>query len=309
MTTTTLAQPVVLLDLTFRLFGLTRKVRRDEVEVSGINGDELPEEALKLSKRLVKANEYDAIVKADGETRRRVGELALPFKRGVYAVPLKLVARVVSMLQEREAVRDAEIARFIGVYDEAVEQARTDLGPLFRADEYPAAAEVRACFGFEWSFIELQAAGGLKQISEQLYQAQERKLAEEWERSAQTMRDSLRAAFSELVSSLRERLEGERESGKAKIFRDSRVENLRKWVAIFSDRNVTGDGELAEMVSQADRLLAGTTADDLRKDQNHRKCTAEALAAIEKGVGGLIVKDAPKRKFRFGAEKDCEDAA
>lgn len=302
MSQTTITQPVVLLDMSFHVFGLTRKVAREDVSVSANGGDELPEAAVKLTKRLVQCDEYDSIIKADGETRRRLAELSLPFKRGVYAVPLSLVPKAVDTLRERAAVRDAEVDRFLGVYADAIEQARRDLGPLFHDDEYPSAADVRACFAFDWGFVELQAAGGLKQISESLYQAEERKIASEWEKSAQTMRDSLRAAFSELVSSLRERLEGEGKNGKPKVFRDTRVENLRKWVKLFADRDVTGDGELADLVQQADGLLSGTTADELRKDMNHRKCTADALATIEKGVGGLIVRDAPKRRFRFGKE-------
>ena len=40
--------------------------------------------------------------------------------------------------------------------------------------------------------------------------------------------------FEQLLE--RERLDGERDGGKAKIFRDSRVESLKEWVALFDAR-------------------------------------------------------------------------
>jgi len=297
------SEKCVLLDLSFSLWGLTRKVKRKNVQISTHEGEDVPEQALRLSKRLVKCDEYDRIVSADGETRRRMAEMSLPFRRGLYAVPMKLVPRVIDMLREREAVRDAEIAAFIDAYDAAVDKAREDLGPLFRESDYPTADEVEEAFGLRWNFVELGAAGGLKQISQAMYEREQKKVELEWQDAATTMRDSLRVTFEKLVSELRERLDGERANGKPKIFRDSRVESLRDWMKLFDARNVTGDGALSELVAQADKLLAGVTAQELRDDPKGRASVAETLKAIEVGVAGLKVANAPKRKFNLD---DCD---
>lgn len=294
----------VLLSLSFSVWGLTRKVKRKKLQISTAEGEEVPEQALRLSKRLVKCAAYDRIVSADSETRRRItDDVGLPFRKGVLvAIPMRLVERVMQLLQERKAVREDEIDAFIAAYDGAVEQAREDLGPLFREADYPTDDQVKEAFGFRWSFVELAAAGGLKDISEAMYQSEKTKVEQEWQGAAETMRESLRTAFDALVESLRERLDGERAGGKAKIFRDSRVESLREWIALFSDRDVTGDGELAAMVTKAESLLDGTSADELRKDPIQRQSTADALGEIQASVKTLCVKDAPKRKFRLDDE-------
>jgi hypothetical protein len=292
------SQQCVLLDLSFSLWGLTRKVKRKNVQIETADGEAVPEQALRLSKRLVKCDTYDRIVSADSETRRRVADMGLPFRRGLYAVPMKLVERVIALLRERDAVRSSEVDAFIAAYDQAVEQARLDLGPLFRESDYPTGDEVQEAFGFRWSFVELAAAGGLKAISEGMYEAEKAKVEQEWQGAAETMRESLRTAFQGLVESLRERL-GSNASGKPNVFRDSRVETLREWVSLFEARDVTGDGDLAAMVKQAANLLDGTSAEDLRRDPETRRNTEKSLTEIQASVATLCVKDAPKRKFKL----------
>lgn len=175
---------------------------------------------------------------------------------------------------------------------------------MFKAEDYPPRETVREAFRMRWHFVEMSAAGKLKEISQAMYEREQTKLRDEWDRAAETMRDSMRAAFEQLVASLRERLDGNREGGKPKIFRDSRVESLKEWIGLFSARNVVSDEELSSLVERAERLLDGVTASELREDAYGRARTAAALKEIEDGVKTLCVADAPRRKFKLE-----EDAA
>jgi hypothetical protein len=290
----------VLLDLSFNRWGLTRRVASAEVDVREAGTDNaVPPQALRLTKKLLACEEYDVILSKDGETRRRVTELSLPFRRGLYAVPVKLVDRVVQVLRAREGERRDEVEAFVRAYGRAVEQARVDLGPLFREDDYPSAEDVRREFGVRWTFVELSAAGRLRQVSQSLYASEEAKVREQWQEAAEGMRQAMRQAFAQLVASLRERLDGERENGKAKVFRDSRVESLKDWLGLFDARNVTDDGDLSGLVEQARKLLAGVSPEELRKQADTRAEVASGLKAIEQACSTLVVVDAPRRKFRL----------
>lgn len=296
----------VLLDLGFSRFGVLRKVKRGDVEIqaNGEDGEsqEVPAEAVKLSKALVRSKAYEKIASGDGALLRTVASMGLPFRRGLCAVPVKLVERVVDVLQARETERACEVDAFMADYPEAVARAREELGPLFRESDYPTADEVRASFSMRWTFVELGAASGLRNISQTMYEREANKVQAQWASAAEQMRDSLREVFVALVESLRERLDGERDGGKAKIFRDSRVESLKEWVALFDARNVVGDGELAVLVEKARSVLEGTTAKDLRDDAGLRQWAANQLGEIKSAAATLVTADAPRRKFRLDDE-------
>ena len=296
----------VLLDLGFSRFGVLRKVRRSDVEIqaSGEDGEaqEVPAEAVKLSKALVRSKAYEAIASGDGACLRSIAGMGLPFRRGLCAIPVKLVERVVDVLQARETQRACEVDAFMADYPEAVARARAELGPLFRESDYPTVDEVRASFSMRWTFVELGAASGLRNISQAMFEREQAKVQSQWASAAEQMRDSLREVFVALVESLRERLDGERDGGKAKIFRDSRVESLKEWVALFDARNVVGDGELAALVEKARSVLEGTTAKDLRDDAGLRQWAASQLGEIKAAASNLVVADAPRRKFRLDDE-------
>jgi hypothetical protein len=294
----------VLLDLSFHVWGVTRKVSTATVDVSEAGTSvPVPPQALRLSKRLLACPEYDAIMSADGEIRRRTAEICLPFRRGMNALPMRLVDRVVGILRAyQDEQRPALVESFCTAYAKAVEQARVDLGPLYRPDDYPTAAEVREAFRVEWALVELGTPGKLRSVSQALYAAEEAKNKAMWAEAAETMRAAMREAFAQLVASLRERLDGNREDGKAKIFRDSRVAGLQDWLGLFEDRNVSGDGELAALVSTAKGLLAGVTADTLRRRADIREEVASGLKDIEAVCSTLSVADAPRRKFRLDGD-------
>jgi hypothetical protein len=293
----------VLLDLSFGRWGLQRKVANGECEVSEVeSGKTVPPDALRLTKRLLACPEYDRIASADGEVRRRICELALPFRRGLHAVPIGLVDRVVRVLQEHEERRSNDVTAFLGAYAAAVEQAKVDLGPLFRPDDYPLGVEVRTAFSVRWTFVELGTPGKLKTISAELYAAEAEKQRKQWEESSAVMQDSMRQAFQALVASLRERLDGDRDNGKPKVFRDSRVASLQEWLELFEARNVASDDQLAELVTKAKGMLSGLTADTLRRRGDIRSEVADGLKGIEQACSTLVTADAPKRKFRLDGD-------
>ena len=296
----------VILQLSFSCMGLVRKVATSAVDMKTSGSQEdVPTGALRLSKRLLDSAAFDAICSADGAFERKVKRFALPFQRGFHFLPIGLVEKVVGDCRDyAEVQRPALVDAFVLDYANAVEQARTDLGPLFDEDDYPTVEDVRASFKVRYRVLEFGVPGKLREISPTLFAEEAEKAREQWQDAAAMMQESMRQAFAVLVASLREKLDGGRENGKSKVFRDTRVNNLAEWLELFEARNVASDEALAELVQKAKGLLSGVSADTLRRRGDIREEVAGGLKAIEQACSTLVVADAPRRKFRLDADNN-----
>jgi hypothetical protein len=101
--------------------------------------------------------------------------------------------------------------------------------------------------------------------------------------------------LAKLISHLTERLSGQ-EDGKAKIFRDTAVENLTEYFERFRHLNVRSSEQLDELVAQAQRTIRGVRPQELRESANLRQHVATQLAAVEANLDGLMV-DRPRRNI------------
>jgi hypothetical protein len=294
----------VILQLSFSCMGLVRKVSTSAVDVKTAGSQEdVPMGALRLSKRLLDSPAFDAICSADGAFERKIKRLALPFQRGFHFLPIGLVERAIGDCREyAEVQRPALVDAFVSDYANAVEQARKDLGPLFDEEDYPTVEDVRSTFKVRYRVLEFGVPGKLRAISPALFEAEAEKAREQWQDAAAMMQDSMRQAFQALVASLRERLDGNRENGKSKVFKDTRINNLQEWLGLFEVRNVASDEALALLVQKAKGLLSGVSADTLRRRGDIREEVAGGLKEIEQVCSTLVVADAPRRKFRLDGE-------
>jgi len=296
-----ISEDCVLLDVSFGCWGRDKKVARGDVDVqqSG-TGTEVPQEAVRLTKRLMECEEYDAIISADGAFRRKLAGIAIPYRRrGMFIVPMGLVLRIQQECEDNRAKRYGMIDALMGVYEvqQAKEQLR--LGPLYNASDYPTAAEVRGKFTYRWDWLEQKAASKLQSVSGALYAAQRESMAAEWSETGEEIRMAMRQMFVQLVEGLRERLDWSDTAGKPKRIYDTRVSGLQDWLALFEARNVTGDEELAKMVATAKSYLDGVDTETLRKSDVVRANTAKALGAIKAACAEVGLADAPRRKFRL----------
>ena len=101
--------------------------------------------------------------------------------------------------------------------------------------------------------------------------------------------------LSRLVAHLAERLGGG-EDGKAKVFRDSAVENLAEFFERFRSLNVGCASQLDELVTQAQRIVRGVAPQQLRENQSLRQDIASQLSGVQATLDGLMV-DRPRRNI------------
>lgn len=281
----------VLVKLTFRSYGTSRKVSTSQVEVGAAD-----KRLLKVSKKILDSPECDAITKLDGQIRTWVYSQVLPsqFIDGCHFVPLVSVERINDRLEDYRAERDVAVTVLCDALERLIEQDRERLGPLFNAGDYPTVEEIQRAYSLEWSYMALDAPKSLQAVSEEMYLAAKQKMELNIAEATDAVRSVLRAQFKELVDHLVDRLTPAPD-GTKKIFRNSLTENVNAFLDSFGDRNITEDAELARLVEDARKLLGGEDAESLRSQDYVREAVRSGFSQVQDKLDELIVNEPTRR--------------
>ncbi len=157
-----------------------------------------------------------------------------------------------------------ERARFIEDFDHYVEQARLDLGKLFRIEEYPSKEDLRDRFSIRYRitpvpdsdhFIAKLASDDTDRVKRDI----ERHIEEQLHDAV----DDLYRRLAEAVERVSDRLT-EDGDGKPLVFRDTMISNVRDLVDVVPRLNIFGDQRLARLCEQVKDRIAGVEPDSLR---------------------------------------------
>ena len=190
---------------------------------------------------------------------------------------------------------------FIADYEAYVDQARTDLGGLFRLDDYPGRNSLRHRFAISYRIVPVPnadhfladlAAGDADRVKRDI-----EALVQERLEDAIT---DLYKRLGEAVDHIVKRLDVDAE-GKPLIFRNSMIGNIRDLVDIVPRLNIFGDERLAQLCQQVKDRIADVDPDELRPSSSFNPATrervrrdAEDLAA--KFAGYFVPPGAPLKE-------------
>ena len=137
-----------------------------------------------------------------------------------------------------------ERARFIEDYDDYVDQARLDLGRLFRLEDYPGTEALQGKFAIRYRIVPVPDA---RHFMADLAQGETERVRRDIEQQVRTrLNDAQRDLYrrlGEAVERVGERLR-EDENGKPLVFRDSLIENIRELVDVVPRLNIFADDDL-----------------------------------------------------------------
>lgn len=178
-------------------------------------------------------------------------------------------------------------------YDELHSAARRRLGTLYNPADYPGS--LLGLFSVEWDFPSVEPPEYLRQISPEVYEQEQARVAARFEEAVRLAEDAFTCELSKLVSHLAERISGATD-GKPKIFRDTAVTHLHEFFHRFRTLSVTSDADLEQLVEQAQQLLRGVSPQTLRNNDTYRQQLATQLSAVQSSLDGLMV-DRPRRNL------------
>lgn len=286
-----LARKTVFVKLHLGLLGNSRKVSSAQVEVDA------DKNLIRVSKTLLDSPELQAIRRLDGDLRRYLYNMCLPFEPGIHLLPIGLIETVDARLHEFEAKREELVETFIAAYPRLCEEAARRLRTLYNPLDYPPVAEVRSEFTCSWQYISYGVPHQLREVSERMFQDERDKAAQRMSEAYTEVRQVLREAMAELVAHMRDRLT-DQANGTPQRLRESTVQKLREFLDTFDFRNVTNDQELKEQVERARALLTGTTTDAIRNMAELRSRVREGMSEIAARLEPMV-SERVGRKFRF----------
>lgn len=282
--------------------GFMAKVDPSEITQEGINT-----EPLRVSKALLKCQEYNEIKQIHGRIKKflRTASLPIPhFFNSFYFIPDPKIEEVFAFLDaivtEHDKIR---VPAFIKAYKQAKEEAKVRLGPkLYDEDDYPEASHLRNAFAIVPEVIEQAVPHRLAQIDPARYRIEQQRLQEKHAKTAMEMRTYLRQSIYEMLSHLKEKLTGSREDGRAKMIRSTAMTHIEEFLAFFENGgDVTNDTELQGAIQKVKATMKGLDLEQAKHDDQYRAMMAKTIGGITKEMDKFIVS-AP-RKIKLGGGK------
>lgn len=135
----------------------------------------------------------------------------------------------------------------------------------------------------------------LMRLYPDVYAQEQERVAQRFEEAVRLAEQAFVAEFAKLISHLTERL-GSEADGQRRIFRDSVVTNFSEFFERFRHLNVCSNGDLDQLVQQAQNLVSGVTPHDLRDDAGLRQHIAATMTQVQTQLDELMV-DRPRQQI------------
>jgi hypothetical protein len=290
-----LSKKTVCIKVRLSTMGNTRKVSTSQIEADA------DKDLLRVSKHLVDSAELKAIARFDGEIRRYLYNICLPFEIGIHLLPIIALEQVEQRLRQFAIDREQLVKAFLAAYPSLCLDAAKRLRGLYNPADYPPADKVAREFGFSWQYVSFGVPDQLKGISPEVWEQEREKAAQRMAEASSEIQRVLRESMVKLVQHMSDRLK-EGADGKPLRFKETTVSNLVEFLHNFEFRNVTDDTELQTLVGQARQLMQGVNADDLRTTGDLRTKVQQGISDIAAQLDSMLTRTGG-RKFRFDEEE------
>lgn len=286
-----LARKTVCIKVRLSTMGNTRKVSTSQIEADA------DKDLLRVSKHLLDSAELKAIGRFDGEIRRYLYNICLPFEIGIHLLPVAALEVVEQRLRQFRTDRENLVQAFLAVYPNLCLDASKRLRGLYNPADYPPAEDVARQFGFSWQYVSFGVPEQLRGISQEVWEQEREKAAQRMAEASSEIQLVLRESMAKLVQHMADRLK-DGPDGKPLRFKESTVSNLVEFLENFEFRNVADDQELQALVVQARSLLQGVGSEDLRTTADLRAKVQEGMSTLAAQLDTLVTRSGG-RKFRF----------
>jgi Protein of unknown function (DUF3150) len=290
-----LARKTVCIKVRLSRMGNTRQVSTSHIEADA------DKDLLRVSKHLVDSAELKAIGRFDGEIRRYLYNICLPFEIGIHLLPIAALEQVEQRLRQFAVDRTELVKAFLAAYPSLCVDAAKRLRGLYNPTDYPSGEDVAREFGFSWQYVSFGVPDQLKGISQEVWEQEREKAAQRMAEASSEIQQVLRETMAKLIQHMADRLKTGGDD-KPLRFKESTVSNLVEFLANFEFRNVTDDTELQRLVTEARGLLQGINADDLRTTGELRTKVQQGMAGIAVQLDTMLMRTGG-RKFRFDEEE------
>jgi hypothetical protein len=168
---------------------------------------------------------------------------------------------------------------FFTAYPQLLLDAPTQLGTMYKADDYPAIDEVRGRFAFRFKFTPLPDSGDFRL---DIPNEERASLAAEYERDFnERLADAMREPWDRLHKLLQSTSEKLTDQGEEKKrYHETLITNAQELCALLTKLNVTQDPKLEEARRQLELTMLGADIEAVRESPEVRSSIKSKVDAI-----------------------------
>ena len=255
----------------------------------------------RYNKRLLPKAAFAALTATMSEARTRHYSNSLPWDDK--GARLLTVANYEHYTELMDGLRERVVrqrARFIEDYDDYIDQARLDLGKLFRIEDYPSKEALQGKFAIRYRISPVPDADHfIAQLASDDTERVKRDIERHVEEQLHGAVGDLYRRIGEAVERVSERLR-EDDDGKPLVFRDTMISNIRDLVDVVPRLNIFGDDELARLCEQVKEKIASVEPDELRPSKTFDPAARAQVQARRRRARGEV-RGVLRRARRAGA--------
>jgi hypothetical protein len=204
--------------------------------------------------------------------------------KGERLAPTKIFMEYKTAMNTFESQFHAMCNNFYAEYPRLVSEAPTNLGKLFKAEDYPPLDEVRCKFGFRRSTNPLSDAGDFRldipaQDLVEIQAAYEEKFNERLAEAMKAPWDRLHKMLTGISEKLTDDTDEDSDVPKKRYY-DSLITNPLELCELLTKLNVTNDPKLEEARRQLEVTMLGTDIERIKEDADTRSSVKSKVDAI-----------------------------
>lgn len=287
------------LSIRFRKLGTSRKVKNlAPVEVDA------DKDWLSMSKKILQSDNLKAVNTLYTKIRAFLNSRCLPstsYRESSWLIPYLTIPEVNSyILNARNTELPPLVDIIVAEYDELIATATAALRVLNTPAQFPPKDTVRQSFGIDFKFVEEHTPGKLKELYPDIFNAEVQKDVGAVESLVDNMQQALILEFAKLIDHAVDRLSPDAEGNK-KAFYKSTISNIEEFLAVFQNKNIFNNTQLAELTSKTEALLNDVDPELLKKDIDLRDIVKAKFEEIKAPLDAMMV-DKPKRLILMDEE-------
>lgn len=198
------------------------------------------------------------------------------FHRGTLYIWNHYVDEVEQKLKECDGKMKEALKEFKESYPALVDKALTEHLDLYKDVLFPHVDEFDDMFALVWGWQvvtpPMQEGESVGVVSKEVRERENRKFQEYTKACFEKHGEAIRDAFAKIILHLRDKLKDPNA-----IFHESSIEKPKEFLKKIIDLPAYGDVPFAELAKDAEDILNGVYAEDLRDDKDYRQAMGEAL--------------------------------
>jgi hypothetical protein len=242
------------------------------------------------SKQLISKKVLRPVLSKVALTRQTHHALTLPWDDGSRILAASGYLHYTKCMRDNRLAVEAAAKELSKGFKAHIEEAKTRLGSMFNANDYPSADEVLKKYAIDVEIKPIPEAGDFRtKLSEATVKAVtkdiERRTQQRVERAVNDVFERIVDATSKMADKLHKYEGGQGQEG---TFRDSLVYNVTEIGQLIPSLNITGDKRLDDMSKELLKACGEASPELLRSDAKLRKQTAIAAEKLAKKAKAFL---------------------